>query len=441
MKSRTHNQISLSGIVLFMLVLSVSVLAMPVYSMKTLQVKKVVGLFDNGNYNFSRTHFNTSTNLDVGFIFYNPFNRSIPVQISDNNVVAGAGFRVPCYEVVVPPNSSFFKYSQSIFLSSPGSFTIPSANITYTLNNKTYSISTNSIPISATGKSYGVSAITTIYRCNGQSYSSSSYSSSSSLVINNGKIHVSTGMPDEIQHQIDQMNKQFQQINQQMNQMFNSMFPQQNQNPYQNYNPFAGSNSTSINNQSTNGIAGNNTSSYPANNRNSMSSTMNAPQAIPLNRLSGKTGVKGVNAQQKKSLKNARTLSLGNHAKDSEIYDKVKVVEGLRLILLLVLALLIVAFVVINNKSKKKQIENLEVVEEVSWVDYFKKIKKQIKSINELRKSKEYLKFKKFVDDFKKLIENDDFDPKVIDALNLFLYKDDVDELKKAIELIEKQYT
>ena len=150
-----------------------------VASAKQLSVRKVV----------LSTDIKTGDSVSIALQFENPFNKSIPVTIQDNNVLGGNGLEIQCYEYTLPDNPaatlSYDFFPIQAF--SAGDFFLPPANVTYKNpdTGEQETIKSESLIVSIKqGTSTGLQqGITTIYNCNGVSMRSTSYSSSGSTSI------------------------------------------------------------------------------------------------------------------------------------------------------------------------------------------------------------------------------------------------------------------
>jgi hypothetical protein len=147
-------------------------------SAKQLTVKKVL----------MNTDIKTGDSVSISLEFDNPFNKSIPVIIQDNNVLGNNGLEIQCYEYSLPdiPRTSI-SYDFPIQAYSPGEFTLDPAIVSYTdpesgtqefVRSEQVKISIK--PGQSTGQLQG---ITKIYNCGGMSMQSTSISSSGSTSI------------------------------------------------------------------------------------------------------------------------------------------------------------------------------------------------------------------------------------------------------------------
>lgn len=146
-------------------------------SAKQLTVKKV-----------TNTDIKTGDSVNIKLEFENPFNKSIPIKIQDNNILGNNGLEIQCYEYTLPDNPhTGVSYDFPIQAYSAGEFTLDPATVTYTNPETGTEESVKSEPVSvsikqgrATGQQQG---ITRIYNCGGVSMQSTSISSSSSTSI------------------------------------------------------------------------------------------------------------------------------------------------------------------------------------------------------------------------------------------------------------------
>jgi hypothetical protein len=121
---------------------------------------------------------NLKTGEDITFkiIVDNGFSEDADITLMDKNVISNNGINVECLEQTVPANSQVVMNYDPITLFEPGTFQIQPAKIEYDGN--TYE--SNSHELEVTGKSQGGNqAVTNIFRCNGVSRTSQSFSSSS----------------------------------------------------------------------------------------------------------------------------------------------------------------------------------------------------------------------------------------------------------------------
>ena len=147
-------------------------------SAKILTVKKVV----------TNTDIKTGDSVTISLEFENPFNKSIPVTIQDNNILGNNGLEIQCYEYALSDKPrTGISYDLSIQAYSSGEFTLDQATVTYTNPETGTQESVKSEPLrisikqgQSTGQQQG---ITKIYNCNGVSMRSTSISSSGSTSI------------------------------------------------------------------------------------------------------------------------------------------------------------------------------------------------------------------------------------------------------------------
>lgn len=113
----------------------------------------------------------------------NPFSQPVMVRIADKNIFANNGIDIQCIEYSIPASSSARLSYEPIELFTGGSYALEPAKATYTNpeTQKEETATSNSLDVKIAGSSAGSSnqqAITTIYRCNGQSMTSTAYTSS-----------------------------------------------------------------------------------------------------------------------------------------------------------------------------------------------------------------------------------------------------------------------
>ena len=185
-------------------------------SAKQLSVRKVIPISD----------IKTGDNVNITLEFENPFNRSIPIKIQDNNILGNNGLEIQCYEYELPDRQlTQIAYDFPIQAFSSGEFTLDQATVTYT-NPETgaqESVKTQPVKIvikqgQAAGQQQG---ITQIYNCGGVSMRSTSVSSSSSSSISISNGGQQTGQNDNPQpsdspENIQQSEQDMQNIKQQM---------------------------------------------------------------------------------------------------------------------------------------------------------------------------------------------------------------------------------
>ena len=158
-------------------------------SAKQLSVKKVVS-----------ADIKTGDSVTISLEFENPFNKSIPVKIQDNNILGNNGLKIQCYEYTLPDKPiTGISYDIQIQAYSAGEFTLDSATVTYTNPETGSQEYVKSKPIKISIKQGQVTVqrqgITQIYNCGGVSMRSTSISSSDST-----SISISSGsQPENIQ--------------------------------------------------------------------------------------------------------------------------------------------------------------------------------------------------------------------------------------------------
>ena len=149
----------------------------------------------------------TGESVNVSLEVTNPFNKSLKIQVKDNNVVGGNGYNVECLEKVIPASKKSVLIYEPITAYSSGAFSLGGATISYTNpdTGKEDKVESNSIKVKVTGSSKGnARGITNIYECNGMSMRSTSFSSSGS------KFSFSTSTSGMQQNQQQQMRKSIQ---------------------------------------------------------------------------------------------------------------------------------------------------------------------------------------------------------------------------------------
>lgn len=154
-------------------------------SAKQLSVKKVI----------QSTDIKTGDSVTISLEIENPFNRSVPVTIQDNNVLGSNGLEIQCYEYTLQDRTRLtVTYDFAVQAFSAGAFILDPATITYknpdTGNQESIKSQPLGISIKQGPTSGELEGITRIYNCNGVSMRSTSYSSggSTSISINNPHI-------------------------------------------------------------------------------------------------------------------------------------------------------------------------------------------------------------------------------------------------------------
>ena len=146
-------------------------------SAKQLNVKKV-----------TNTDIKTADSVNITLEFENPFNKSIPIKIQDNNILGNNGLEIQCYEYTLPDKpQTGVSYDFPIQAYSAGEFTLDPAIVTYTNPETGTQESAKSEPVKVSIKQGGAmgqqQGITRIYNCGGMSMQSTSISSSGSTSI------------------------------------------------------------------------------------------------------------------------------------------------------------------------------------------------------------------------------------------------------------------
>lgn len=160
-----------------LIILCFLILFQGIASAKQLTVKKV-----------TNTDITTGDSINIMLEFENPFNKSIPIKIQDNNILGNNGLKIQCYEYALPDEPhTVVSYNFPIQAYSEGEFTLDPATVTYTNPETGTEESVKSGPVRVsitqgqiTGQQQG---ITKIYNCGGVSMQSTSISSSSSTSI------------------------------------------------------------------------------------------------------------------------------------------------------------------------------------------------------------------------------------------------------------------
>jgi hypothetical protein len=214
-KSNLKINIIINIIIIFLCLL---ILFSATASAKQVTVKKVIPNMD----------IKTGDSVSISLEFDNPFNKSIPVTIQDNNVLGNNGLEIQCYEFTLSdkPHSGI-SYDFPIQAFSTGDFILDPATVTYTDPETGTQESIRSEPVrisikqgSSTGQQQG---ITKIYNCGGISMQSTSISSSSStsISISSGGQQIGQNnnpKPSNSPENIQQAAQDMQNIKQQMEQ-------------------------------------------------------------------------------------------------------------------------------------------------------------------------------------------------------------------------------
>ncbi len=153
-------------------------------SAKQLYVKKVV----------QNTDITTDDSITISLEFENPFGRSIPVVVQDSNILGSNGLEIQCYDYTLAGNqNATVTYNPKIQAFSAGDFMLDSATVTYTNPDTGDRESIKSEPLKISIKqgasSEQLQGITSIYNCDGVIKRSTSYSTSSSVLISGGQIN------------------------------------------------------------------------------------------------------------------------------------------------------------------------------------------------------------------------------------------------------------
>jgi len=180
---------------------------------KQLTVKKVI----------QNTDIKTGDSVSITLEFDNPFNKSIPVTIQDNNVLGNNGLEIQCYEFTLSDKlHSGISYDFPIQAYSSGDFTLDQATVTYTNPETGNQESVRSEPVKisikqgpSTGQQQGIMKI---YNCGGISMQSTSISSSgsTSISISSGNQQNNNPQPTDSPENIQQSAQDMQNIKQEM---------------------------------------------------------------------------------------------------------------------------------------------------------------------------------------------------------------------------------
>jgi hypothetical protein len=213
-KSNRIRNIKNNNIILIIFI-SLLILFPGTASAKQLTVKKVV----------PNTDIKTGDSVSITLEFDNPFNKSIPITIQDNNVLGNNGLQIECYEFTLSdkPHSGI-SYDFPIQAYSTGDFTLDPVTVTYTNPETGTQESVRSEPAKISiksGQSTGqMQGITKIYNCGGVSMQSTSISSSSSTSISISSGSQQTGQnnpqPSASPENIQQSAQDMQNIKQEM---------------------------------------------------------------------------------------------------------------------------------------------------------------------------------------------------------------------------------
>ncbi|MEM2032379.1 MAG: hypothetical protein QW210_03540 [Candidatus Woesearchaeota archaeon] len=375
---------------------------------------------------FYSGNLTTGSNLEIGYIIENKIDQDIVIKIRDRNIINDAGFNVDCLQLTIPKNQKVkYVYDQKLFLNKAGNFTLEPALAEYTFNGKNKEVRSNSINLEISGKEYNTKYITNIYRCDGISRQSTQYSQigSNSIVISNGNIMINQ---DDFFNIDDDFDKMFQEMEERMNQVRKQMYQQIQQiNQPQNYQQYV-PNYVPDYDDIQNSINQNNVNNQQA--QQTLNQTSN----------SIKNNNQQINQSSvQKTTSNSSNINNKMNQKENVKNNKNNFRNLLLWIILSLIALLIIIYLVLN-KSKKQSTEIVEEIKEKSIYQYFKLIKKEFETIDEKKKDKKkYLKFKDLVAEFKDKIETKVSD-EIIENINLFLYADNKENLKSALDDLEK---
>ena len=174
----------------------------------------------------TNTDIKTGDSVSISLEFENPFNKSIPIKIQDNNILGNNGLEIQCYEYALPdkPHTGV-SYDFPIQAYSAGEFTLDPATVTYTNPETGSQESVKSEPLKVSikqGQATGqIQGITRIYNCGGMSMQSTSISSSgsSSISISGGSqqaVQNNNPKPSDSPGNIQQSAQDMQNIKQEM---------------------------------------------------------------------------------------------------------------------------------------------------------------------------------------------------------------------------------
>jgi hypothetical protein len=185
-------------------------------SAKQLSIKKII----------PNTEIKTGDSVTISLEFQNPFNKSIPVKIQDNNILGNNGLEIQCFEYTLPDKPvTQVGYDFPIQAYSAGEFILDPATVTYTNPETGIQESVKSGPVKVSikqGQSTGQQqGITQIYNCGGVSMRSTSISSSSStsISISNGSQRINRNnnpQPSDSPGNIQQGAQDMQNVKQEM---------------------------------------------------------------------------------------------------------------------------------------------------------------------------------------------------------------------------------
>lgn len=173
-----------------MIVLCLLILFSGTVSAKQLTVRKVI----------PNTDIKTGDSVSITLEFENPFNKSIPIKIQDNNILGNNGLEIQCYEYALPDKPlTGVSYDFPLQAYSAGEFTLDPATVTYINPETGTQESVKSEPVRVSikqGQTTGqVQGITQIYNCGGVNMRSTSVSSSGS-----SSISISSGSQQTVQN-------------------------------------------------------------------------------------------------------------------------------------------------------------------------------------------------------------------------------------------------
>ena len=123
-----------------------------------------------------------SNELEVFLEIVNDLDQDVNVRITDENILGNSGLKVKCFDAVIPTGKTRISYGFRIKAYSPGDFILSSATITDVGSGVV--VETNTVDVTVNGKqTSSASGITEIYRCNGISSTSTSFSSGGNVPV------------------------------------------------------------------------------------------------------------------------------------------------------------------------------------------------------------------------------------------------------------------
>ena len=120
--------------------------------------------------------------LEVFLEIVNDLNQDVNVRITDENILGNSGLKVKCFDAVIPTGKTRISYGYSIKAYSPGDYILASAKVTDIGSGAV--VETNTVDVTVKGsQGNSVAGVTEIYRCNGISSTSSSFSSGGNIQV------------------------------------------------------------------------------------------------------------------------------------------------------------------------------------------------------------------------------------------------------------------